>query len=308
VKIFLSWSKDLSHNVAEYFAEWLPSVIQECKDPFISSDIDKGEPWFETITSSLASTDLGLVFITPDNQESTWLNFEAGAMINKFGKSGVCPILVDLKKGNYDGPMKNLQLSELDSEQDMKQLLVTINKKCSNPLDAALLDRMFGLLWEDLRTKVQELIAEHRKGRQTASVVRSTGEKLDELLTLARGMAANDSRRTEQTLQTQSIQQEMLALLMDDRARNRYMDDESLQHMYALRIAGRENHHDVRMKRFVDKYGSLYAKRNSDGQKGVILDFAEKNGKLHSVRFQADDSEGPERLEADEVEVMRPLG
>lgn len=308
MKVFLSWSKDLSHDVAEYFAEWLPSVIQECKDPFISSDIDKGEPWFETITSSLASTDLGLVFITPDNQESTWLNFEAGAMINKFGKSGVCPVLVDLKKGNYDGPMKNLQLSELDSEQDMKQLLATVNKKCTNPLDPALLERMFGLLWDELRAKVQVLIAEHRKGRQTASVVRSTGEKLDELLTLARGMAANDSRRTEHSAQTQAIQQEMLAMLMDERSRNRLLDEDELQHMLAVRRASQENHHDVRMKRFVEKYGSLYARRKSDGQSGVILDFAEKNGKLYSVRFQADGSKEPERLQADEVDILRTVG
>ena len=151
MKIFLSWSKDLSRDVAQYVAEWLPSVIQECSDPFISSDIDKGEPWFETITSSLVSTDLGLVFITPENQDSAWLNFEAGAMINKFGKSGVCPVLVGLAKGNYDGPMKNLQLSELTSEQDVKQLLATINKKCSSPLDASLLERMFTVFWPELQ-------------------------------------------------------------------------------------------------------------------------------------------------------------
>lgn len=47
-------SKELSLEVAKSFGEWLPTVIQECSDPFISIEIDKGEPWFEMIRINLA--------------------------------------------------------------------------------------------------------------------------------------------------------------------------------------------------------------------------------------------------------------
>src|SRR5687768_12797705 len=113
MEVFLSWSNSLSHGVAKVFGQWLPTVIQECSEPFISSETAKGEPWFEKITTNLDTTDIGIVFITEENMNASWLNFEAGAMLHKFGRSGICPLLVGLKKADYSGPMKNLQLTEI---------------------------------------------------------------------------------------------------------------------------------------------------------------------------------------------------
>lgn len=215
VKVFLSWSKDLSHDVALYFASWLPGVIQECSSPFISSDIDKGEPWFETITGNLGSTDLGLVFITAENQDAVWLNFEAGAMLNKFGKSGVCPILVGVKKGDYHGPLKNLQLTELTDEGDVKQLLGTINKKCANPLDQPILDKMLGVFWSDLQTNIAKLIQDHAEANtgHTTSAKRDLGDKVDELLSLMRGIAAKESITDEKIAATNTRISEVMSVL-----------------------------------------------------------------------------------------------
>jgi hypothetical protein len=53
MKVFLSWSGELSHKVAITFRDWLPSVIQSIV-PYVSSeDIDKGARWSTDIAKEL---------------------------------------------------------------------------------------------------------------------------------------------------------------------------------------------------------------------------------------------------------------
>jgi hypothetical protein len=305
MKVFLSWSKELSLEVAKSFGEWLPTVIQECSEPFISVDIDKGEPWFEMIRSNLADTDIGLVFITPENTNETWLNFEAGAMLNKFGKSGVCPILVGLKKSDYTGPMKQLQLTEIDSEVDVRGLLATINKKCSAPLPQPLLEKVVDKFWPELQESIQESVKKSR-GTKPAPAVRSLDDKVDEILNLTRSIANAESEPwsvwkhafdvASPEPSNRSIYQALLASLVP-RSTERYFDE--------LRMHESDSHHETRMERFEKEFGSRTAIRKSDSASGMIVDFAKKDGKLYWVGFR--DNEGNvQRCTPDEIEIYRP--
>jgi hypothetical protein len=93
VKVFLSWSGDVSRQVAGLLREWLPLVINEI-EPFMSSeDIDKGTRGLNIIASELQDSDHGVVVVTEENFERPWINFEAGALSKVVEGSRVTPLL-----------------------------------------------------------------------------------------------------------------------------------------------------------------------------------------------------------------------
>jgi hypothetical protein len=64
---------------AHYFAAsaWVPP--NHHIEPWMSvEDIRSGTRWREVVAHALDSTNFGIICITPDNQDSRWLNFEAG--------------------------------------------------------------------------------------------------------------------------------------------------------------------------------------------------------------------------------------
>ena len=82
MKVFLSWSGQLSKRVAEELRQWLPNVIQALEPWLSSEDIGKGSRWSSHVTSELAASKAGIICVTPDNHNAPWLNFEAGAISN----------------------------------------------------------------------------------------------------------------------------------------------------------------------------------------------------------------------------------
>lgn len=308
MKVFLSWSKDLSLEVATSFGEWLPTVIQECSEPFISVEIDKGEPWFEMIRTALAETDIGLVFITPENASETWLNFEAGALLNKFGKSGVCPILVGLKKSDYTGPMKQLQLTEIDSETDVKGLLTTINKKCTTPLSPQIVDKIADKFWPELQQSINESVTKSR-AKKPPVATRSMEDKVDEILNLTRTLA-NTEANAISPLEVWQLTRDRAAGLMNPRVTTTEAYQRAVKTLMAegegqKRVDEFDATRQRRLKRFEDEFGSLTAIRKEDGVPGRIVEFVKKDGELYWVQFE--DPQGKvKRYRPDEVEIFKP--
>ena len=68
MKVFISWSGDLSQALAVALRDWLPSVLQSVK-PFVSSeDIESGARWSNDIGRELEATTFGLLC------QSGWTN------------------------------------------------------------------------------------------------------------------------------------------------------------------------------------------------------------------------------------------
>ncbi len=114
MKIFLSWSGQLSHSVALLLKRWLPSVLQYVDEPFVSSkDIEKGTAWFGDISKRLNESDFGIICLTSENLKSEWIHFEAGAIANKFQGSRIPGLLVNVRHSDVEPPLSQFQLTNL---------------------------------------------------------------------------------------------------------------------------------------------------------------------------------------------------
>ncbi len=80
MRVFLSWSGGRSQYVAQCLYDWLPDVIQALAPWMSEEDIHMGTRWNAEMAGILEEVAVGIVCLTPENQERRWINFEAGAI------------------------------------------------------------------------------------------------------------------------------------------------------------------------------------------------------------------------------------
>jgi hypothetical protein len=189
MKVFLSWSGDLSHKVALTLRDWLPSVIQSI-EPYVSSeDIDKGARWSTDIASELADSSYGILCVTKENLHAPWLTFEAGALSKTMDKSYVSPFLFGIKRAEINGPILQFQSTVFEKE-DLKKLLLSLNKADNaEQLNPERLEKALDVWYPDLEKKLNALL----KVQPQDSVEKETEIKdsfsteiLEEILDLSR--------------------------------------------------------------------------------------------------------------------------
>lgn len=159
MRIFLSWSGDRSKYLAKCFKEWLPNVLQYVEPYMSEKDIKLGERWGKSIEENLRSNDFGLVFITPENIDAPWINFEAGAL-SKSLQSRLVPILYDTQVTILNnGPLKQFQSSKEVSKESIKQLVLDINEFAEETehLKEERLESAFEKWWSDLDEQLKAI-------------------------------------------------------------------------------------------------------------------------------------------------------
>jgi hypothetical protein len=98
-KIFISWSVPLSKRIADHLYDWIEKIFQEKVTMFLSNkEIQTGSRWIIDIGNHLNDTAFGIFCITKENINSSWINFEAGAISKKLIDSKVCPVLNKLPR------------------------------------------------------------------------------------------------------------------------------------------------------------------------------------------------------------------
>lgn len=191
MKIFLSWSGELSHKIAIELREWLPFVIQSV-EPYVSSeDIDKGSRWSIDIAKELEDSSFGILCVTPLNIDAPWLNFEAGALSKAFSASNVSPLLFGLKPSDLKkSPLLQFQ-STLYDKKDLLKLILSINNILGKEkLDESKLKMTFDVWYEQLKSKLDPLLKEAANNvvevKPTEKANNKSNDAIEEILELTR--------------------------------------------------------------------------------------------------------------------------
>ncbi|HLJ90582.1 MAG TPA: TIR domain-containing protein [Candidatus Angelobacter sp.] len=194
MEIFVSWSGPRSGALAEALRSWLPKVVNAFKPWLSSADIDKGSLWHNEISSKLASAKAGIICITPNNLNSPWLLFEAGALSKTVGKTCVCTLLLGIKPTDLTGPLSHFQTTIVNKEEILR-LVKDLNGWLGDAaMETAQLEETFDLWWPKLEKSISSLPSDGPEKRQE----RTEREMLEELLNLARKQDRDQQKWNQQ--------------------------------------------------------------------------------------------------------------
>jgi hypothetical protein len=159
MKVFVSWSGDISLRIGTIISEWFPLINQHVA-PFLSKELEKGTRWLTSITTELASCNFGLICLTQDNLEAPWIHFEAGALSKVFHQSGlIIPLLYKLKPSDIRGPLTQFQAANLLDRNDMLRVMKSINSNSSENefRNERQLEQTFTGLWGNFQEQLSAI-------------------------------------------------------------------------------------------------------------------------------------------------------
>jgi hypothetical protein len=196
MRVFISWSGDRSRAVADVLRRWFPSVLQAVRPYFSPDDVAKGSRWPSEIAKELEASRIGLLVITPENQEAPWLLFEAGALAKNLDRSKVCPVLFGgMEPTDVKGPLVQFQAAQF-SKDEMKRVVKMMNAELAEAtLLPDVLDGVFEMWWP----RLEEQVGKELEGGDEADneARRSERDLLEEVLALTRRLASDRERRPE---------------------------------------------------------------------------------------------------------------
>ena len=185
MKVFISYSGQRSAAVADALRYWLPKVIQAL-EPWISADdIEKGTRWRSGLASELEQSSVGIICLTRDNLNSTWIHFEAGALSKQQQNTYVCTFLFDLEPTDVREPLAQFQATKAQKD-DLRKLLSTINNVLGDSkLSESELSESFDVWWPRLAERLKAV----PPSTDYQQPIRGDREILEEILELVRGQS-----------------------------------------------------------------------------------------------------------------------
>jgi NTP pyrophosphatase (non-canonical NTP hydrolase) len=185
MKVFISWSGKRSQQLAIALSEWIKNVL-DYVEPWVSDkDIAAGDRWAQEVAKELEASSFGIVCVTPENLESQWVSFEAGALAKSMQDSKVIPLLFDLDIRDLTGPLSQFQAKKVDKD-GMCEVVQAINKSAAE--DVRTSDDRAKMLSEALWANFEQALAEVPEGEAVEKQPRKQADILEELVEGVRGL------------------------------------------------------------------------------------------------------------------------
>lgn len=185
MKVFISWSGERSQALALALKKWIQMVLHYA-EPWVSEvDIAAGERWAQVVAKELEVCHFGIICITPENMNSPWVLFEAGAL-GKSMQGRVIPLLFDLEFSDVSGPLSQFQAKKI-TKSGLSEIILSINQTAEKRDPEERVKEMVDWLWPKFEGMVEDIPDE----APSAKHMRPQHEIMEELVASVRGL---DSR------------------------------------------------------------------------------------------------------------------
>ena len=184
MKVFISWSGELSKEIAESLKKWIPCMIQTTEVFFSPDDIEKGENWDAKIASELLTCKYGIVCLTDENVSAPWIHLEAGALAKTL-ESRVATLMINVSPTDIKGPLSRYQATKID-QKDFYQLICDINSQSDNPNKQDVLETLFNNLWKSISDELNSIIKKYQSNSTSKKKQINNSEAIEEILLLLR--------------------------------------------------------------------------------------------------------------------------
>lgn len=163
--------------------DWLPLVLQYVKPWVSDKDIGAGDRWAQSIAGELEAANFGIICITPENLQSEWILFEAGALSKSMLDAKVIPLLFKLELSDLSGPLSQFQAQKVE-ESGLMEIIKAINKVADGQTSEQIVNRLVPQLWQSLQAELDKIPDTQPSDKH----MRPQHEILEELVTGVRGL------------------------------------------------------------------------------------------------------------------------
>jgi hypothetical protein len=195
MRVFISWSGDLSRRVAQALRQYLPLMIQGVEAFMSKHDLESGTRWSLELAKELEASSFGVLCLTPDNLDSSWLLFEAGALTKHVEGRASGLLIGGLKPTDVSGPLSQFQHRSF-TRDEVGVLLRDMNAVSEKPLGTPQLHLIFKKWWPDIESAYETALksADDTSKRKP----RDQRELIEEILTRIRAIESAIDRRSMQ--------------------------------------------------------------------------------------------------------------
>lgn len=183
MRVFISWSGKRSQILAHGLRDWLPLVLHYIQPWLSETDIGAGKRWSVEIAKQLEESNFGVICLTRENVESSWILFEAGALAKSLQKSAVVPLLLDLDFREISGPLSQFQAKKVN-KASVYEIAQAINDAAESPIDKTRLSQLFDALWPQLEEHLKNI----PESEDDKVSVRPEQDILEDLVATVRGI------------------------------------------------------------------------------------------------------------------------